>query len=45
MAKGDSIMKEKFEEAALLFFSFDAKDIITTSGNNDLGGDNEMPLE
>ncbi len=37
-------MKEKFEDAALLFFSFDMEDIITTSGN-DLGGENEMPLE
>ena len=37
-------MKEVFEEAELLIFSFEAKDIITTSGN-DLGGENEMPLE
>ncbi len=42
-------MKEVFEEAELLFFSIDAKDIITTSGDdfegvNDLEGDNEMPL-
>ena len=37
-------MKEIFEEAELLLFSIDAKDIITTS-NNDLEGDNEMPLE
>lgn len=37
-------MKEVFEEAELLIFTFDVKDVITTSGN-DLGGDNEMPLE
>lgn len=38
-------MKEVFEQAEILTFTFDTADIITTSSGNDLGGNNEMPLE
>lgn len=38
-------MKEVFEQAEILTLTFDTEDIITTSNGNDLGGNNEMPLE
>ena len=37
------MMKEIFEPAEILTFTFEVSDVITAS--NDLGGENEMPLE
>ena len=38
------MMKEIFFFSEILTFMFEVSDVITAS-NNDLGGENEMPLE